>query len=84
VRDAEPGRSQDRDETSRYETPLRQAREWCQTARSAPLKMTEVLTRSDADLRYRAVERIVGIDELDAALRAAIEEVGRSRSSTGR
>ena len=38
--------------------------------------MTDVLTRTDADLRYRAVEIVVGIDELDAALRAAIEEVG--------
>ena len=38
--------------------------------------MTEVLTRTDPDLRYRAVERVAGIDELDSALRAAIEEVG--------
>ena len=38
--------------------------------------MIAVLTRTDADLRYRAVERVAGIDELDAALRSAIEEVG--------
>ena len=38
--------------------------------------MTEVLTRTDSDLRYRAVERVVGIDELHAAVTAAIEEVG--------
>ena len=43
---------------------------------ACPAEMTEVLTRTDADLRYRAVERVVGIDELDAALRAAIEDVG--------
>ena len=38
--------------------------------------MTEVLTRTEADLRYRAVEIVVGVHELDAALSAAIEEVG--------
>jgi hypothetical protein len=38
--------------------------------------MTDVGTRTDGDLRYRAVEVVVGIDELDAALRAAIDEVG--------
>jgi len=38
--------------------------------------MADVLTRTDADLRYRAVESVVGIDELDAALRAAIDELG--------
>ena len=38
--------------------------------------MTGVGARTDGDLRYRAVEVVVGVDELDAALRAAIEEVG--------
>ena len=38
--------------------------------------MTDVQTRIDPDVRYRAVERVVGLDDLDSALRAAIDEVG--------
>jgi hypothetical protein len=37
--------------------------------------MPDVQTRTDPDLRYRAVERVVGIDRLDAELRAATYEI---------
>jgi hypothetical protein len=37
--------------------------------------MPDVQTRTDPDLRYRAAERVVGIDRLDAELRAAIYEI---------
>ena len=37
--------------------------------------MIEVYTRTEPDLRYRAVERVVAIEELDAALTAAIDEL---------
>jgi hypothetical protein len=50
--------------------------ESCQTPRATRLKVIDVLTRTDHDLRYRAVEIVVGGGELDAALRAAIEEIG--------
>jgi hypothetical protein len=38
--------------------------------------MLNVRTRTDPDLRYRPLERVAGIDELDAALTAAIAELG--------
>jgi hypothetical protein len=38
--------------------------------------MIEVRTRVDPDVWYRAVERVVGIDELDAFLTSAIAELG--------
>jgi hypothetical protein len=38
--------------------------------------VTEVETRVEDDLRYRAVERVVGLGELDAFLTGAIEELG--------
>jgi hypothetical protein len=36
-----------------------------------------VETRLEPDLRYRALERVVGIDELDAFITSAIAELGR-------
>jgi hypothetical protein len=38
--------------------------------------LTEVQTRIDDDLRYRAVERVVGLDELERFIDEAIEELG--------
>ena len=38
--------------------------------------MTDVQTRVEPDLRYRAVERVVGLDELDSFITAAIERLG--------
>ena len=38
--------------------------------------MTEVELRTDPDARYRAIERVVGLDELDAFITAAIAELG--------
>ena len=38
--------------------------------------MTDVQTRIEPDVRYRAVERVVGIDELDSFITGAIDELG--------
>jgi hypothetical protein len=40
------------------------------------MDVVDVGRRTDPDLRYRAVERVVGLDELDGALTGAIEELG--------
>jgi len=38
--------------------------------------VTQIRTRVEDDIRYRAIERVVGIHELDAFLTGAIEELG--------